>query len=268
MGKFDGYLFCTDLDGTLLNSSHQISRDNKEAIAYFKSEGGLFTFITGRPYIISREMYEAVCPNAPIGCFNGGGIYDFEKGEYLWHNSLPESAVEVLDFVYDNIPDVGIQLSLPHRIVYTRDNSSMRYFRDITDTPYIYGHYREVDEPIVKVVFGHLDPVRLSEIRALVESQPFASKYDFITAAADFYELLPRGNSKGALLTKMAELLGLDMSKTVAVGDFENDVSMIKAAGIGYAVANAKDCAKAAADRVTVSNDEHAIAAIIAELGE
>ena len=66
----------------------------------------------------------------------------------------------------------------------------------------------------------------------------------------------------------MAELLGLDMSKTVAVGDFENDVSMIKAAGIGYAVANAKDCAKAAADRITVSNDEHAIAAIIAELGE
>ena len=48
MKKFDGILFCTDLDGTLLESDHKISKENIEAIRYFQSEGGLFTFLTGR----------------------------------------------------------------------------------------------------------------------------------------------------------------------------------------------------------------------------
>ena len=53
------------------------------------------------------------------------------------------------------------------------------------------------------------------------------------------------------------------MSRTVAIGDYNNDISMIKAAGVGIAVANAVEEAKAVADIVTVSNEEHAIAKII-----
>ena len=61
----------------------------------------------------------------------------------------------------------------------------------------------------------------------------------------------------------MTELLGISPDKTVAVGDYNNDISMLKAAKAGFAVANAIDEAKAAADYVTVSNDESAIAAIV-----
>jgi hydroxymethylpyrimidine pyrophosphatase-like HAD family hydrolase len=60
--------------------------------------------------------------------------------------------------------------------------------------------------------------------------------------------------------------LGVDMARTVAFGDYDNDVSMLKAAGLGVAVANATEEARAAADIITVSNEEHAIAKIIAEL--
>ena len=267
MGKFDGTLFCTDLDGTLLNSKKDISRENREAIEYFKSEGGLFTFVTGRMPYTSMEMYEMVRPNAPFGCINGGGIYDPTKAEYLWMNALPEEALSVIDYVYSNMPDIGIQLNCPERIYFTRDNSSMVHFREITDTPYLYKHHRELGaEPLSKVIFAHDDVKRVAEIRAEIEALPISSSFDFITASADFYELLPKGNSKGAVMTKLAEILGVDMRRTVAVGDYENDISMIKAAGIGYAVANAFPEAKAAADRITVSNNEHAIAAIIEEL--
>ena len=48
MGKFDGILICTDLDGTLINSSEKVSKENLDAIEYFKANGGLFTFVTGR----------------------------------------------------------------------------------------------------------------------------------------------------------------------------------------------------------------------------
>ena len=73
MKKFEGILFCTDLDGTLLRSDKTLSKRNLEAIEYFKSEGGLFTFVTGRMPCTALNLYNTVKPNAPIGCINGGG---------------------------------------------------------------------------------------------------------------------------------------------------------------------------------------------------
>ena len=267
MGKFDGMLFCTDLDGTLLTHEKEVSKENREAIEYFKREGGYFTFITGRLPCTAVDMYEAVRPNAPIGCINGGGVYDMAKGEYLWNNTLPQESLEVIDYVYDNMPDIGIQLNSPEGIYFARDNSAMVYFRKVTATEYVYKHHRELGgEPLSKVIFAHEDNLRVLEIRKEIEKLPIAEKFDFITAAADFYEMLPKGNSKGSVLRKLADILGIDMRRTIAVGDYENDISMIKAAGIGYAVANAIPEARAAADRVTVSNAEHAIAKIIEEI--
>ena len=77
MGKFDGFLICTDLDGTLLRNDKSVSEENRKAIAYFKQEGGLFTFITGRMPYYAAESYEVAQPNAPFGCINGGAIYDY-----------------------------------------------------------------------------------------------------------------------------------------------------------------------------------------------
>ena len=68
------------------------------------------------------------------------------------------------------------------------------------------------------------------------------------------------------MLPRLAEHLGIDMSRTITFGDYNNDVSMLKAAGLGVAVANATAEAKAAADLVTVSNEEHAIAKVIYDI--
>ena len=73
MGKFDGVLLCTDIDGTLLNTNRKVSQENKKALEFFKKEGGLCTFVTGRmPFFVS-DIYDAMKPNAPFGCINGGG---------------------------------------------------------------------------------------------------------------------------------------------------------------------------------------------------
>ena len=67
-------------------------------------------------------------------------------------------------------------------------------------------------------------------------------------------------------VAKLAELLGVDMRRTIALGDYNNDIGMLRAAGVGIAVANACPEAKAAADRVTVSNEESAIARVISDI--
>lgn len=269
MGKFDGVLFCTDLDGTLLNSQRQVSAENRAAIEYFKSEGGSFTIITGRPPCLSSEIYEASGANIPYGCINGGAIYDPAAGKYLWADALPEEAKDIIRYVERNMPDIGIQVNYPDRICFCRANSSTDHFCEITGYPYIFKDIKDLgEEPIYKVIFSTDDEARLAEIRAEISALPQAEQVSFISGARDLCEMLSKGNTKGTALCKLAELLGFDMKKTVAVGDFENDIDMIKKAGIGYAVANADPRAKAVADRITVSNNDHAIARIIEELGD
>ncbi len=82
------------------------------------------------------------------------------------------------------------------------------------------------------------------------------------------FEILPKGINKGVVIEKLAEYLGIDKKMTIAIGDYNNDVAMLKKAGVGIAVANASPEALAAADIVTVSNEEHAIARVICDIEE
>ena len=263
MGKFDGILICTDLDGTLLRNDKTISEENREAIEYFKGEGGYFTFITGRMYFTARSLYEMVNPNAPVGCINGGGIYDYENGEYLWSITLPRDANELVDAVYRAVPSAGIQMNGLDKIYFCRDNQAMRDFRRRTGAPYEEGNHMTLDVPVGKVVFGDEDEKNILKIAEVLHNHPRSAHFDYIRSERTLYEILPKGSSKGNLLIKLAEILGVDKAKTVAIGDYNNDVSMIRAAGVGVAVANAVEEAKAVADIVTVSNEEHAVAKII-----
>lgn len=266
MKKFDGILFCTDIDGTLYNDDKTISDDNLQAIEYFKSEGGMVTFITGRHYIVSGDVYAEIKPNAPIVCLNGGGLYDYEKGEFLWRATLPGSAIELVEQVYEQLPRVGFQLNVENNILFCRNNASTEYLRKTMPFPPTDCHYSEAKETVLKVVFAVETEHDMDLLKTLLHSNPKADEFDFIRSEFAYYEILPKGTSKGNGLKKLAEHLGIDMKKTVAVGDYDNDISMISVAGTGYAVANAKDKVKAAADYVTVSNNEHAIAKIIDDI--
>ena len=263
MGKFDGILICTDLDGTLLKNDKTISAENREAIEYFKREGGYFTFVTGRMPYTSRLLYEMVNPNAPVGCINGGGIYDFERGEYLWSLTLSDCAAELVEAVMDAVPSCGVLLNGLEKLYCCRENEITEMRCRITGVSADLAEYRSIPSPMGKVVFCEDGEENVLRIAEMLQSHPRADEFDFIRSERMLYEILPKGSSKGNLLPHLAAILGVDMSKTIAVGDYYNDVSMIRSAGVGVAVANAVDEAKAVADIVTVSNEEHAIAKII-----
>ncbi|MBO5852671.1 MAG: HAD family phosphatase [Clostridia bacterium] len=263
MKKFEGMLFCTDLDGTLFSSDTSVSRQNLDAIEYFKSEGGLFTFITGRAPITATQVYNIVKPNAPYGCFNGAGIYDQKENKYIWNIPLPSGAVELVREVDKRLPEIGIQVNTDKGVYFCKDNHAMEIFRDITGVPNIYCDYENINEPVIKFIFAHTDKAQMDELVKLLHSHKRADEFDFIRSERIIYEILPKGASKGNALCKMAELLNIDIRKTIAVGDYDNDVSMIKAAGAGFAVSNAVDAVKEVADFITVSNNESAIAAIV-----
>ena len=240
-----------------------MSTENFEAIEYFKSEGGLFTFITGRVPQTATKICRTVRPNAPYGCINGGGIYDPRTEKYLWNVSLPREALELVKEVDEKLGDIGIQLNTEKAIYFCKDNEGMEFFRAVTGVPNISCHYEDVEENILKVVFAHMENEKIELLKALLDAHPKAEQFDFIRSERRLYEILPKGVSKGKALCKLAELSKVDMRRTVAVGDYYNDVSMLRAAGLSFAVANAIPEAKRAATHVTVSNNDHAIAKII-----
>lgn len=261
--KFEGILFCTDLDGTLFTKDKTVSKENLDAIEYFKSQGGRFTFITGRIPATSKEVYDIIKPNAPYGCFNGSGIYDGENQKFLWTAKLSDKITELVECVYKQMPHIGIEMNTETTPYLINDNAVMVRRRSIKGLEKNSCHYNDISEPVYKVVFAHDDAEELERLSELLAQHPNSVEFDFLRSERTLYEVLPKGVNKGFALYKMADLLGIDRRKTVAVGDYNNDVAMIKHARWGFAVANAVDEVKAAADYITVSNNDHAIAAII-----
>jgi len=264
--KFDGILICTDLDGTLLNSDRKVSEENRRAIAEFQREGGLFTFITGRMPFFVGHIWDAVRPNAPIGCVNGAGLYDYAAQKYIWTAQMPAGVEKLIRSAEEKFPSIGIQVNTYDKTYFCRENPVMVHFRKSTGLPNLVRGYTEVEEPIAKIVFGCETEEEIRGLEALLRAHPNAGAFDFVRSEQTLFEILPPGISKGTSIHRLCECLGLDIARTVALGDYNNDIPMFRAAKLGIAVANACPDALAAADSVTVSNDEHAIARVIGDL--
>ena len=265
MKKFSNMLICTDLDGTLLDDEKKISKENIEAIEYFKDNGGYFTFVTGRMPFFVKNIYKKICPNAPFGCINGGGLYDCEKQEYIWNQEMSRDVISMLECVEREMPSVGIQVNTPWHVFFSKESDAMVEFRRVTGLPNLACGYNDVTEPFSKIVFA-CEEHEIVLLEQLLRSHPMAERFDFIRSERTLFEILPKGINKGMAIKKLAEYLNIDISRTIAVGDYNNDVDMLKTAGVGIAVENACAEAKAVADYITVSNNDNAIAEIIRDI--
>lgn len=251
MGKFDGWLICSDFDGTVYADKH-LSEENCAAIRYFQSEGGRFTFASGRFFATFADFEDYIKPNAPIVALNGSVIADGE--EILYYGGIEKEAA--ISFGLDRLRESD---AIDALLLYTP--------RDVIKV--------KKDDRVTPEELSARLPARMPKMVTIVE----AARSDELLAALretarGIYEVTrswPRGiefnapeDTKGHSVLRLKELIGA--RHLVCVGDYENDISMIRAADIGYAVGNAVSALKAVADRITVDCREHAIAAIIHDI--
>ncbi len=265
MGKFTNLLLCTDLDDTLLTDDKRVSEENRRAIEYFKSEGGLFTFATGRVPKGARPILEQVQPNAPMVCFNGAGIYDVKKQQLVWTAELDEAAVEAVEYVDKTFPFSGIEICTEREIYFCKMNRLVQQHKELEHFPDNNSDYHDVPRPWTKVLFIQEEEY-VPQVRQALLSSPFTERYEFIQSSPYYYEMLPKGASKGAGLLELAKLMKIPAERTIAIGDNENDLSLINDAGVGVAVKNAVPEVLEAADYITVDNNSSAVSAVIAAL--
>ena len=258
MGKFDGYLICTDFDGTFALPGAALSRENLDAVKYFQGEGGLFSIASGRTPQFIRGLVGPFGVNAPVIAMNGTMVCDERSFAVIRDYPMSGDVITVLD----EIAALGMCENLT---LWNADEARNRWQRDSGVAPS--AHYAGHPQPWYKAVMGCRDEAAALALRAWFNrrwSGRFAGSRSWPTG----FEIQGLEGDKGAALKWIRDYLGERVRVSVGVGDFENDIPLIRAADIGYAVANAIPEARAAADRVTVANTEHAIAAIIEELGK
>ncbi len=270
MGKFDGILFCSDVDGTLINGKDPVSEKNIKAIEYFEKNGGAFTACTGRHPRIVDTVLADVKLNAPIMGYNGAIIYDWDIPGEVRVLGLPRSIVIDSIRFMDGDPDID-------DMVFSIWSESVFIGTDRVNGGYVanYGpfngrHFETAeefweefpDEVIYKVLFrlkAGIKPEESERIRdAAIEK---FSEYDVTRSWIRGVEINLRGASKGSAAKYLAERMG--KSFLVCAGDYENDLSMIREADIGFAMENAVESLKAEADVIAPHCGEDGIAWII-----
>lgn len=259
MAIFDGVLLCTDLDGTFLHNA-RASEENCRAVRFFQENGGKFTVATGRSHAFVHS-FENYTPNAPLIVSNGTMILDNLTRRPLDICEMPAYTCDILDELYEE----GL---LNDVFLYDLDNGGT----EVTDHRYWNPSlgtapgkfFSKTARPWLKMLLQAKNPADSIALMELIRTR-YPGMFETSRSYEIGMELHAPGSGKGPCAEKLRKLLG-GIDLLVGAGDYENDISLIKSADIGYAVANAQPDVLAAADRITVDCQEHAIAQIIEDI--
>ncbi len=272
MKKLNCKLIVSDFDGTLANSQNEVPDEVVKAINSYISDGGIFAVCTGRilPSILPRVRTLGL-KGLVIAC-QGSVIADIQTGKLLrdvcFTNAQTAEICAALEEFESNVQvynNEGFYSDLP------ADEKHLNLYESIIGV-----QARHVQTPLSKYVAGSRERFNKVALLCRPEDQErlysellkrFGNKYDVTCSAKVLVEISPYGETKGRAVEFLAQHYGVEISKTCAVGDNLNDLSMIETAGYGVAVGNAAKGLIDRAKHVTVTNDEGAIARVIKDFG-
>ncbi len=262
----------SDLDGTLLNHQSHVSMKNLHAIDALYEKGVYFVPASGRSF---SEMPKEIQNNPAIRyliCSNGAVVIDKQTGKGIkacMDNAMARSILDVLyrydchiAYRQDGICYVDARqksealfahhnVDKAHRNVVEGYATAVEEFKSFSYTAdnvesFAAFFHRYEDKVTCKTYFSQFDSLHVAEV----------SEYNI--------EIMNVRAGKGNALRALADLLGIEYADTIAVGDSDNDASMLSAAGLGLAVSNATPAIRTLADATICSNEAHAIAHILA----
>lgn len=260
-------LLVTDCDGTLLQNDQSIAEEDISAIRAFREAGGNFTVATGRSIPTGAQVLRQLELTLPCVLYNGSMLYDSAGEQILWTAEVPSGARFLVREVLERFgTEVGIEvLTLEGMWVLSFNQLVDAHLNGRCSAPYRVVSYEDIAEAHWLKVMFTMPEERMPDFSAFLRGFP-AEGVRFVRSEKLFFEILPAGATKGNALKRLCRRTGLRLSQTVTIGDCDNDLEMLQAARVGVAVANAFPELKAAADLVTVTNREHAVAAVIEEL--
>lgn len=256
-------MIALDLDGTLNNDQKTITQKTKAALIAVQKQGVIVVLASGRPSSGLKRESNTLDLHKYHGLllsYNGGKIIDATTEAVIFEKSMPtELAVRFLKYLeafpVNPIVEDG-------RYIYTTDKNGFKL-----------DYETEVNNLKIKLVNNIADAVDFSPIKVLIAAPneiliaasrdiiaSFGDELSFIQSAPFYLEATMKGITKAASLQTICDILQIRPEEVMAFGDAQNDLSMIKFAGLGVAMGNACQELKAAADEITRSNNEDGIA--------
>ena len=242
----------SDFDGTLADITKNVCEYNLSAIKEMRDKGFQFALCTGRMTASALRVISPLPFKPLVGAFNGSEIVNARTGETLYSSALSaEDCLPLIDYavsrgvncqVYDDTSVYPMHSSVYTEMygkscgcpeVYTPDLKSLIIKHGKTPKFLI------IDEP--------------EKVEALIPEikEKFGDKFEIAKCYSGMVDFTPKGSNKGAVVGALCKIWGIKEEECIAIGDEFNDVSMLRRAGLGIAVANASDGVKAEADYVT-----------------
>lgn len=240
------FLVATDMDYTLLLPGQPVSEANVRAVSDIREAGGCVTLATGRSFNITGSYARSLGISVPLITSNGAAISD----------PVSFCDVESVDFPSDVLSEL-IRLFIDNNVNATGYSSSGLYFFPCSSRrPFIDDYNSGVpsdikcrildsyDVPFNKFLL--IDPP--ANVVAAIKSIPCLQ---VVSSAKNFYDVMMTGTSKGLALLKIASLLGIPAEMTFALGDSENDISLLESSAHPIAMAGSDPRVLAAAEFIT-----------------
>ena len=267
-----------DLDGTLLDSQKRLSEANRAALEEAAAKGVHIVPTTGRFFGMMPQAIRDLPFVRYAITINGAQVFDRETGDAIVREEIPlDMALEILGLLdgYDIIYDCyrsnwgWMTESLQDKAEeYATDAHYVKMVREFRNpVPDLKEHLKSTaaEGDVQKIMlFARNAPDSDAVTKAIAEA--VAERFPSIKATSSTWnnlELNIATAHKGNALGRFAGHLGLTLDNCMALGDGTNDLTMIEAAGLGVAMSNAHPLVLAAADHVTVSNDEDGVAKAI-----
>lgn len=261
-------LVAIDIDGTLVNNNREITPKVFEAIQKAKAAGVKIVIATGRPLLGVKNILES------LNLLDAGDYVITYNGALVQATATGEAFIDE-PLTYDDYVDIEMEsrrLKTPlHSItmstIYTHNRNISKYSINeayITGLPLKYRTAEEMAKhEIIKMMYID-EPEKLDETITKLP-QRFKERYTIVKSTPFYLEILNKNASKGLAVQHLAEKLGISHEETMAIGDEENDRSMLEAVGNPVVMANGNPELKKIAKYITKSNEASGVAHAINE---
>lgn len=251
----------TDMDGTLLNSAKQISPALRDLLQKMTAAGNRLVLSSGR----TQDSIEKVMrytglsfPGMLVISTNGNAVYDCDAQRFLFQKSVPRNIAQGI-IALAHKRGIHIQSYTDTHVVCEKEDAELAYYRKGTgmDALLTDDIMRVVQNPPNKLLAISLESrSRLEPLQKDVLAQ-YGDTVTALFSCDQYLEFFDKTAGKGNAVRYVCDYLHIPLSRAVAVGDAENDISMLEAAGTGAAMANADPAVKECADFVTQNDNDH-----------
>ena len=265
-------LICIDMDGTLLDDKHLISEENKKALKEAQEKGIIIAVTTGRLFASASYYYGLLGIDGPIIASNGTYIRETSSPRFIYKDvfTLKESK-ELYEIIcktnltpyFYTYNTALTPKAFPYNHTYMVFNEEVPEdlrikFRVNEDLMPLLEEYE--DEVLKAIVIEEKDTETLFRVKEEIKA---LNKFEVVSSGDNNFEIMKKGSSKGSAVKRLAESLNIKQEEVICLGDNENDLSMIRYAGLGIAMGNGVDLLKKEADYITETNLNSGVAKAI-----